>query len=483
MTLQHLIRQALGQELELPNVEVTGVTQDSRRVEPGNLFVARRGAVFDGHRYIEEATRRGAVAVVGERVDPDPDTPEGIPYVRVENDKTALAALAATFFEHPSKDLFVIGVTGTDGKTTTSFLLHHLLTGAHATGLLSTAGIRAGREDLEPEGHFTTPESSEVQRLLATFRDRGCTHAVIEASSHGFSLHRLDEIDFDIGVWTNISPEHLDFHGTFDDYLDAKRTLIYRSRASVLNADDGSFAKFRKATEDAITYGTQPVCDWRATDILEQPERLRFTLQRGSNEHNVDLPMVGIYNVHNALAALAAAHLAGLPIELLLDRLASFPGVPGRMQLLQSEPFSVIVDFAHTPTALTKALQTLRPHTEGRLILVIGAAGERDPGKRKPLGEVAAQYADLSIFTEEDSRSENTLAILATLAEGATETGAMENVSFKRIPDRRDAIRTAISEAQPGDVVLLAGKGHERTLERSSETLAWNEAAVAKRYL
>jgi UDP-N-acetylmuramoyl-L-alanyl-D-glutamate--2,6-diaminopimelate ligase len=483
MTLHHLIRQALGQVLELPKVDVTGVTQDSRRVEPGNVFVARRGALFDGHRYIEEAVQRGAIAVVGERIESGLDVPVGIPYIRVESDKIALAVLAATYFENPSENLFVIGVTGTDGKTTTSFLLHHLLTGTHTAGLLSTAGIRAGREEFALEGHFTTPEASEVQRLLATFRDRHCTHAVIEASSHGFSLHRLDEIDFDVGVWTNISPEHLDFHGSFDHYLDAKRTLIRRSSISVLNVDDKHYPAFKAATEEAITYGTQPLCDWRATDILEPPRQLRFTLQRSGNQHHVMLPMVGVYNVHNALAALAAAHVAGIPINTLLDRLASFPGVPGRMQLLQSEPFSVVIDFAHTPTALTKALQTLRPHTEGRLIVVIGAAGERDPGKRRPLGQVATRFADLAIFTEEDSRSEDTLDILTTLAEGATSTGADEGVSFKRIPDRRNAIRAAIYGARPGDLVLLAGKGHESTLERSNEVLPWDEAAEAMRHL
>jgi len=479
MKLEALIRGALGLHLPLPDVDVTGVAQDTRREDlaPGFVFVARRGAA-DGHRFVAQALEKGAVAVVGEASEGEQRAFSwfgAVPYIRVENDKVALAELAATFYEHPSRSLFTLGVTGTDGKTTTSYLLHHLLSGRYRAGLLSTAGVRVGEEEVGLEGHFTTPEAPEVQRFLAQFRDAGCTHAVLESSSHGLAMHRLDEVSYDVGVWTNLSPEHLDYHGSFEAYRAAKGELMARAALSVLNADDPAFDYFSGRAGRVIRYGVGEA-DWRAAEVREAPGRLSWVLLVGENRYPATLPMVGRYNVHNALAALAAAHEAGVPIQTLLERLASFPGVPGRMQVVQRAPFAVVVDFAHTAPALEKALQAVRPQVAGRLIVVVGAAGERDPGKRAPLGEVATQHADLAVFTEEDSRSEDVEVILETMAAGA---GGVRGERFWLVPDRREAIRKAVGMARPGDLVLLAGKGHERTLERRTETLAWNEVAEA----
>ena len=487
MTLAELFKEALGETPGgLPDVDVKGVAQDNRRVEPAFVFVARRGEVADGHRFVEGAIARGAAAIVGEASAEERGafTWHGrVPYLQVENDKAALAKLAATFYGNPSKDLFTIGVTGTDGKTTTAYLLHHLLLSVHPTGLLSTAGVKLGDEALELEGHFTTPEAPEVQGFLARFRDAGLTHAVLESSSHGFSQRRLDEVDYDIGVWTNLSPEHLDHHKTFEAYREAKGTLMRRARRSVLNADDPAFDYFAGAARDVVSYGVERPADWRATNIKEAPGLLTFLLHAEKAQYPAILPMIGTYNVHNALAALAAAHEAGLELSTLLQRLRTFQGVPGRMQLVQREPFSVVVDFAHTAPALEKALGAVRPQVRGKLIVVVGAAGERDPSKRAPLGEAAARGADLAVFTEEDSRSEDVHAILAAMVEGAERAGGREGRTFWRVPDRREAVRKAVALAKPGDGVLLCGKGHERTLERAHETLPWDEVAEARRAL
>lgn len=484
MKLARLLSDALGAGAtagrDLPDVDVTGVVQHSGRVEPGVVFVARRGGTVDGHRFARQAVEAGAVAVVGEHEGVDVLPWRRVPYVHVPDDRVALAKLAATFHAHPSRRLQVLGVTGTDGKTTTSFLLHHLLQADPPAGLLSTAGIRLGAEALPLEGHFTTPEAPDVQRLLARFVAGGARQAVVESSSHGLAAHRLDEIDYDVAVWTNLSPEHLDFHGTMESYLAAKRSLVERAPVAVLNRDDEHFEAFAAAARAPITYGLGADAQWRATEVEAGPGVLRFRVRHGDLQLDAELPMIGRYNVLNALAALAAAVAAGRDPAALVPRLASFPGVPGRMEVVQAEPFAVVVDFAHTPTSLARALEAARASTAGRVIVVIGAAGERDPGKRVPLGRIAGREADLAVFTEEDSRSEDTAAILEALTRGAQEAGAVEGERFLRVPDRRIAIRTALIRARPGDVVLLCGKGHEATLERATEVLPWNEAVEAR---
>ncbi len=466
------------------NLEVSGIVQDTRDVsQPGFVFIARRGAAFDGYQFVEKAVELGAVAVVGEALDEEVKSyswSEKVPHIHVQNDKIAVAKLAAAFYGRPSESLFTLGITGTDGKTTTSYLLHHLLSGEYKTGLLSTAGVRLGEKRLELSGHFTTPEAPQVQRFLAQFRSGGCSHAVIESSSHGFAMHRLDEVSYNLGVWTNLSPEHLDYHKTFEAYRDAKATLMRRAKVSILNADDPEFSYFTGESKEVISYKIEAEADYRAANVREETGRLRWRLETKGKRYDATLPMIGRYNVHNALAALAAAEQTGIEMEELLERLATFPGVPGRMQLVQSQPFAVVADFAHTAPALEKALQAVRPQTKGRLIVVIGAAGERDPGKRAPLGRAAAQHADIAIFTEEDSRSEEIEEILAEMMRGAQEVGGGE---VRLEPDRQKAIRQAVEGARPGDLILLAGKGHEATLERKDEVIPWDEVAEARRAL
>ncbi|MFA5551447.1 MAG: UDP-N-acetylmuramoyl-L-alanyl-D-glutamate--2,6-diaminopimelate ligase [Trueperaceae bacterium] len=460
--------------------QVTGVVQDHRLVGRGSLFVARRGAKFDAHDHLAAAVAAGAVALVGEKPPADVG-PLGAPYVQVSDARRALPYLAAAFYRHPSQRMRVVGVTGTDGKTTTSYLTHWLLDGAHLTGLSSTSGVYLGPQELPPaDGHFTTPEATAVQALLARFAAAGASHTVLESSSHGFSLGRLDAVTYAVGVVTNLASEHIDFHGSVEAYADAKANLVRRSPLTVLNRDDPGFAYFAQAAAGAvIAYGEHEEADVRLLRVASATGGLDLELLVHGEQLAATLPMVGRYNAYNAAAALAVAEHEGVPLALAAQRLASFPGVPGRMQLVAVEP-TVIVDFAHTPPALEKALAAVRP-ASGRLIVVVGSAGERDPAKRAPLGAAAVQGADFAVLTEEDSRSEDVDAILHEMAAGATLAGGTEGTDFVRVPDRTAAISHAIGLAQPGDVVLLAGKGHERTLERSGTTLPWDEVEVARR--
>lgn len=484
MRLDILLHDALG--LTAPTGderEVRAIAQRHDRVAPGTLFVARRGQRFDAHDYLRQAVEAGAVAVVGEADLPTRLPWGGVPYARVPDARSALPRLAATLHGHPADHLSVLGITGTDGKTTTAWLLHHVLQGTHASALISTAGIRLGGETVALEGHFTTPEATEVQDLLARCRQRALSHVVLESSSHGFSLHRLDAIAYAVGIWTNLSPEHLDHHGTLEAYREAKATLMRRSRVSVLNRDDPAYPFFAAAARRAVSYGQRPEADLRLETLTEEPGALRLTIAAGDERADAHLPMVGRYNAWNALAALAAAREVGVGLAQGAARLATFTGVPGRMQVVQDRPFTVVVDFAHTPPALAKALDALRPPAPGRRLVVVGSAGERDPGKRGPLGAAAVRNADLAFFTEEDARSESVETILDAMVRGAVEAGGRAGVDVRVVPDRREAIRAAVAAAAPGDVVLLAGKGHEATLERATETLPWDEAAEARRAL
>ena len=463
------------------DVEVTGVTHQADWAEPGYVFVAIRGARADGHDYIDHAVDRGAVAVLGEGLRSGQHA--SVPYLTVPAARQALADAAAELAGHPSRRLTVLGVTGTDGKTTTSCLARHLLRSAgRATGLLSTIGYELPDGLLrQPPTHFTTPEAPQVQRILRDMVDAGTTAAVVEASSHALALDRVRGVDFDIAVWTNLTGEHLDFHGTMEQYFADKALLVRRARHAVLNVDDDWFDRLRELAPDATTYSAEGAdAHWRATDVVEEADALRFTVHSPAGSAPATLPMIGRFNVANALAAMAGAHAAGLSLPELLAGLATFPGVPGRMEMAERGPGDprVIVDFAHTPPSLDKALSTVRVTTEGRLWVLIGSAGgPRDPSKRAPLGEVATRLADIAVFTEEDHRDTPLADILEEMERGAREAGR-EN--FRSIGDRRQAIRQTVADAAPEDTVVLAGKGPEATLERDTETIDWDEMAEAR---
>jgi UDP-N-acetylmuramoyl-L-alanyl-D-glutamate--2,6-diaminopimelate ligase len=487
MNLFELLTRAKIQNHPSSNPEITGVALDSRLVKAGFVFVATQGIALagreplDGHDFIAQALENGAVAVVGSK-----PLELNVPYLQVPNPRETCGLLAKEIWGRPDEKLKIIGITGSKGKSTTVALIYHLLESAGLNAAqMSTVAVRfAGREEVLP-GHFTTPESPQVFELLNRFVTAGCTHVVMEISSHALDLERVTGIKFEIGALINFYPDdHIDFHGSEAAYFAAKAKLPSRSRVAVI--EHGflprfwtQFSEFQKKQNleypEIIPFG-QDFC-WQPIGLNETAQGIQFILKNGFEEYPLFLPMIGAFNASNAAAAYAIGQHLGLTETQLEQGLRSFAGVPGRMQILQAEPFRVINDFAHTGASLEVAATTLRQTTKGRLILVIGAAGQRDPNRRTGIGAMAAKTVDHAIFTEEDSRTEDTNAILETIKTAFLEAGGR---SYELIPDRREAIKTAIQMARDGDTVLLAGKGHERTLERGSEFLPWDENAEAQ---
>ena len=479
----------------LSNVEIrggdatfTGIQFDSRLIEPNDLFAALTGADFDGHSYIDQAIAQGAsVLLVEHHVDRD------IPQIVVPDARAALAPISAAFYGHPSREMTTIGLTGTDGKTTTSYILDGILRQYRlSTGMIGTIGIRigTGREYHLP--HQTTPESNLIQGYLREMVECDVSHAIVEATSHGLAMHRLDGVRFTHAGVTNITHEHLEFHKTIENYRAAKAILVERVAEErgvvVLNADDEgamSLAPIANNT-DLLTFSASgKPAHLRATSVEISAHGSRFDLAFSGNTFPIELPMVGEFNVANTLCAVGLALSLSVPMEVIVDALAVSLGVPGRMlRVDEGQTFSVIVDYAHTPESLTKILTLLRTlHPGGKLIVVTGSAGERDVAKRPLQGAVCARLADVSVFTDEDPRNEDPESIISEIAEGAIEAGGIEGSSFFRITDRREAIEHAFAMATAGDCVLLAGKGHETSIIQGFEHIPWNEEAVARELL
>ncbi len=478
-----------------PDLPITGLAYDSRQVTPGSLFVAWRGAAFDGHRFIGAALDRGAVAILAERPIDDARARCG---VVVPDSRAALAQCAAAFYGDPALRVGLIGVTGTKGKTTTSFLIEALLGRRFATGLIGTVDLKVGPRRWRNPIHQTTPESLDVQRLLREMVDAGVDWGILETSSHALVTHRVDRCAYDIAVITNVTHEHLDFHGTYDEYLAAKATLFDRfaapeekplpsgERGAVINRDDPGAATLigRSRGVRELTYGLGEDADIRATELVVDGRGLRFTLHSPWGTRAIVTPLLGRFNVYNALAAAGACLLAGVSLGEIADGLARFAGVPGRVQRIEAgQPFLVVVDFAHNADSLEQILTLLRGIAEGRVIAVFGSAGERDVAKRAQMGAVCARLADRAIFTDEDPRGEEPLAILRAIAAGTVAADWREGREYECIPDRREALARALALAQPDDIVLLAGKGHENAIIYADRTIAWDEAAEARRAL
>ncbi len=464
----------------IPVGQVTGLAYDSRRVQPGTVFFAVPGVHTDGHRFVAEALGRGALAVVVEREVADASVPQLV----VERSRRALADAADAWFERPSEQLKVIGITGTDGKSTVASLGWEVLraSGRFDPGLIGTVFTGIGPA-LEPnDTRATTPEALDLQELMAAMVAAGNDSVLIEATSHGLALERTRNCRFDIGVVTTVTSEHLEFHGSVEAYRAAKALLIEEAPIAILNADDSSFAFFRDRAHDRVlTFGIETDADLRATSLEADAAGTRFNLVSPSWRGPVHVPMPGRFNVSNALAALAVAAALDLDIARAVQALGETHGVPGRMERIDAgQPFAVIVDYAHTEDSLRKVLGILRPVTAGRLIVVFGSAGERDPSKRAPMGAAVAELADLAIVTDEDPRLEDPRAINEQIAAGARAVGARDGESLWVIDDRREAIAHAFRLAGDGDVVLLAGKGHETSMFVGSEKLPWDDREVAR---
>ncbi len=471
-----------------PPVDVRSIAYDSRRAAPGSLFVAVRGFHRDGHDHAADAVARGAVAVVAER-----ELALGVPVAVVPDTRAALADLAAELYDHPTRKLKLVGVTGTDGKTTTVHLVSDVLAAAgERTGYATTVDFNVCGHEWANETRQTTQEAVEVQEFFAELLVAGGTWGILEATSHSLALRKLRGCDVDVAVFTNLSAEHLDFHGTLQAYLEAKAILFDELlkgtdkgvvKTAVLNADDPhwSYLADRARPARTITYGLDALADVQGSIVRADAAGSRVEVAAFDATVEIDLPLVGRFNVQNALAACAAGLAAGATLEQARAALSKARPVSGRMQRIEGDqPFTVIVDYAHTPASLEKVLSLLRPLTEGRLIAVFGSAGERDREKRPKMAEVAARLADLFVITQEDPRLEDPAAILGEIEAGAIAAGKRRGTDYLVVPDRAEAVSAAIERARDGDTVVLCGKGHESSIIVGEVKLPWDESGAAR---
>jgi UDP-N-acetylmuramoyl-L-alanyl-D-glutamate--2,6-diaminopimelate ligase len=457
--------------------EVSSVVQDSRAAGPGSLFVAVRGFHSDGHRFVSQALARGAVAVVAEE-GAAIDAPANAPVIRVRDSRKALAKLAARFYDYPSTKLRVVGITGTKGKTTTSYLVRSIIEAAgRRTGLIGTIDYRIG--DRVVPAPNTTPESIDLQALLAAMVEQGVAYCVMEVSSHALALGRTDECVFEAAAFTNLAPEHLDFHDSLDEYFQAKLKLfagLGTDKTAVVNRDDVRYGELLRGTRaKVITYSAADDADVRVAGMLGHDNRgLRFTAVTPVGEIKIDSRLVGSYNVQNILAAAGLGVALGCTRDAIAEGIRNMHAVPGRMEAVdEGQPFGVIVDYAHTEESLAAVLRAVEDTGSGRIITLFGCGGDRDRSKRPRMGAAALAGSDLVLVTSDNPRTEDPLAIIAEIEAGMRETGVRvkdlgelgrESAGKKPylvIPDRAEAISTAIDAARAGDVVVLAGKGHE----------------------
>jgi len=475
----------------VPAVEVKGIAVDSRLVQPGDLFFAVVEGV-DRYKFLDQVVERGAAAVVGERGDIE----LSIPHIQVADTRAALAHASAAFYGQPARELAMIGVTGTDGKTTTANFIYHILQAAgHPTGMISTVNALIGEEVLDTGFHVTTPEAFDTQRYLRQMVDGGLTHAVLEMTSIGLAQQRgARPLEFDVGVVTNITHEHLNDHGTYEAYFDAKALLFeglarpYEKkrpieRLAVLNRDDQSYEGLAKRSQvKQLSYGLHEDAQLLAEEVLNKPDKLSFRVRGAGIDFGVETTMFGAYNVSNALAAIGATVVGlGVDVKSAQKGIAALKSVPGRMERIEmGQDFTAIVDFAHTPNALKVALEAARELTAGRVIAVFGSAGLRDKAKRRMMPETAVQLADLSVLTAEDPRSESLDEILNEMAEAARSKGGVEGETFWRVPDRGAAISFALLQAKPGDVVIVLGKGHEQSMCFEETEYPWDDRVAMR---
>ncbi len=470
------------------DADVRTLAYDSRKAGPGAVFVAIRGFHRDGHEFVVDAARRGAAAVVAEA-----PVAADVPVVVVPDARAALADLAAELFDHPTRKLKIVGVTGTDGKTTTVHLVSDVLEArGERTGFSTTVDFKLAGSAWANQTRQSTQEAVEIQEFFAELLVSGGTWGVLEATSHALALRKVRGCEIDIAVFTNLTPEHLDFHGTLQSYLDAKAVLFEMlagstdkgvPKTAVLNADDPHWRYLadRAAPSNVLTYGIDAHADVQGTIESADAGGSRVRVAHHDETVEIALPLVGRFNVQNALAAAGAGLAAGVPLSIAKTALEHATPVRGRMErVVCGQPFTVIVDYAHTPESLDKVLALLRPLTAGRLIAVFGSAGERDRAKRPRLAEVASRYTDLFVITQEDPRLEDPKAILVEIEAGAKAAGKRAGSDYLVIDDRAEAVREAIRRAAPGDTVLLAGKGHEGSIIVGEEKLPWDEAGAAR---
>ena len=479
MKLQTLLRGLEILQLHADDqLEITGVQYDSRQVTAGDLFVAVSGFQTDGHKYIEKAAQSGAVCTVCER---KPET--DIPYVLVPDARAALAVLGANWYGHPADSMCMIGITGTNGKTTSTYLLKHILekTVGAKVGLIGTIQNMIGERVLHTER--TTPESIELQKLFAEMKEAGCTHVIMEVSSHALVLHRADQIRFAVGVFTNLTEDHLDFHKTMDAYCEAKAMLFSRCETGVVNVDDAYAARImQNASCRLLTMSAQgKPASLAAENIDLHADRVEFDAVYDGARCAMTLGIPGIFSVYNALGVVGAALALGVPLDKIAGALRTAKSVKGRVEVVPTpgKDYTVIIDYSHTPDSLENILRAVRGFCKGRILAVFGCGGDRDPYKRPVMGKIASELADVSIVTSDNPRTEDPYKILRQILAGMQET----EKPYEVIESRVSAIGRAMELAQKDDVIVLCGKGHETYQEIGHEKHHLDEREVVAAYL
>lgn len=460
------------------DVGITSIEYDSRKVRAGSLFVAIPGLKTDGALFAREAIARGAAAMVFEKKAIED---LNVSTLIVPNARRATAELAWAFHDHPERDLLLIGITGTNGKTTVASLLHHILqSNGLKTGMIGTLGAKIGTEHVPLSR--TTPEAVDLARLFSEMRDNRCTHAVMEATSIGINLERTWKLPFRIAIFTNLTRDHVDYHGSLDAYRDAKLRLFRELAAgstAVINADDPASPEFLKIDCPTITYGINSRAAFQACDIERSRNRCRFKIVSKDRVDHVDAGLIGTFNVYNLLAAYTACRVIGMEGEAITDSLKQAPPVRGRAETVASSaPFTVVVDFAHTPDALEKILSALSELEHRRLLTIVGAGGDRDRGKRPDMASRAAKYSDRLYLTSDNPRSEDPEKILDDMC-----AGLPQGYDYFRSADRYRAIHQALADAEESDIVLIAGKGHETTQEIQGAFHPFDDREIAREWL
>ena len=467
------------------DTEIDAITADSREAGEGKLFAATRGTSIDGHRFIQDVIGKGCAAILSETAPPQ-DLPDTVTWIHVPDSRAALAVLAATFNEEPAGNLRLAGVTGTNGKTTTVFLIHHIMkTEWHRAGLLGTILIDDG-ETQTPAKH-TTPGSIELNAILANFRDNACRGAAMEVSSHGIDQKRVHNIAFDAAVFTNLTQDHLDYHGTIEKYMEVKASWFYdlaanpngKKPVAVINTDDArgnDLAVDLDGKMPVIRYGFNVRCDFRANNFQQKRDGMSFELTVKGKSYLVRAPLIGRFNAYNLLSAITAASACGIKPRQAIAALADSPQVPGRMENVgNTGGATVFVDYAHTPDAIENACRTIKELDPRRLITVFGCGGDRDKAKRPLMAAAAARFSDIVIVTSDNPRSEDPDAIISEILKGLP-----KKCTHLAIPDRAEAISAAIEQALSGDIILIAGKGHETYQQFSDHTIDFDDRKKAR---
>ena len=479
MTLSELLKDVNIKKIDGGgSMKISGIACDSRKVKPGNVFVCITGYETDGHKYAKSAVENGAVAVVAEHDLPTVD----VPCVIVDNTRKAMSEMAATFYDYPYKKFKLIGITGTNGKTTTTYLIKSILEHlGKKVGLIGTNQNMIG--DMIMETSRTTPDSLELMQLFDMIASHNVDYVVMEVSSHALALDRVTACTFDVGAFTNITQDHLDFHKTMEEYLAAKSILFNICNTGVVNKDDASseYLIENARCRNMITYGINQDCDLKASNIILNEDGVKFDINYGGMEEHVDLPIPGEFSVYNALTAIGCCMAENIPLDLAVDGLHSAKGVKGRIEIVRTPGtnYTVIIDYAHTPDGLLNVINAIRGFAKGRIVTLFGCGGDRDASKRPIMGKIAGELSDFCIVTSDNPRTEDPEKIIKQVVEGVKQT----DCDYEVITNRFSAIEYALDHAKKNDIILLAGKGHETYQVLGKDTIKFDEREIVQKLL